>query len=253
MPRFAANLTLMFQEVPLLERFALAKEAGFDVVEILFPYDDPAQDILHALVRHELELCLINCPPPNYAGGLRGFAAVPGSEERFRYDFKRVLRYAKLLKPKFIHIMSGAAEQGRAARSCFVENLRWACAEAPKQLLTIEPINTDDMPGYYMCDFDHATQVIDEVAAPNLGLQFDAYHAYKITGNTMTCWEKFGHRAVHVQVSGADGRHEPVKGKIDYPAFFARLDREGYSGIVSAEYHPKKDTLSGLGWLSEYV
>ncbi|WP_371225035.1 hydroxypyruvate isomerase family protein [Roseovarius sp. 2305UL8-3] len=249
MPRFAANLTMLFQEVPMLERFELAKEAGFDVVEILFPYEEPGQDIRSALIRHDLSLCLINCPPPNYNGGARGFAAVPGGEDRFRYDFKRALRYASLLKPTFIHIMSGEAEQGDAAHQTLVENLRWACAEAPEQSLTIEPINTDDLPGYYLCDFDHAVAVLDEVGAPNLGLQFDAYHAHKITGDTMALWDRLGSRAVHVQVSAAEGRHEPVKGAIDYPAFFDRLDRDGYAGVVSAEYHPAGRTSDGLGWL----
>lgn len=250
MPRFAANLTLLFKEYPFLDRFEIAKDAGFDVVEILFPYDEPGQDVRSALIRYELDLCLINAPPPNYTGGEPGYAAVPGLEARFRYDFKRVMRYANLLKPTHIHIMAGVAERNSAAHSSFIENLRWACAEAPKQSLTIEPINTGDMPGYYLHDFDYAVDVIDEVGAPNLGLQFDAYHAQKITGNAMNMWEKFGSRAVHVQVSAAEGRHEPIKGEIDYPAFFKRLDEEGYAGVVSAEYHPAADTLSGLSWMA---
>jgi len=233
----------------MLERFDLAKEAGFDVVEILFPYDEPGQDIRSALIRYDQSLCLINAPPPNYTGGARGFAAVPGGEDRFRYDFKRVLRYASLLRPTHIHIMTGEAEQSDAAHQTFVDNLRWACAEAPKQSLTIEPINTGDMPGYYLCDFDYAVAVLDEVDAPNLGLQFDAYHAHKITGDTMATWDRFGSRAVHVQISGAEGRHEPIKGAIDYPAFFERLDSDGYAGVVSAEYNPAGSTIDGLGWL----
>jgi hydroxypyruvate isomerase len=249
MPRFAANLSLLFQEVDFLDRFALAKEAGFDVVEILFPYDAPGQDIRSALIRHDLVLCLINCPPPNYIGGARGFAAIPGGEARFQHDFRRTLRYADVLKPTHVHIMAGPVEQGQAAHAAFVQNLRWACAEAPGQSLTIEPINTGDMPGYYLHDFAYARDVIAEVNAPNLGLQFDAYHAQKITGNMMAAWAEHGDRAVHIQIAGANGRHEPVKGEIDYPAFFERLDAEGYDGVVSAEYHPERDTLSGLGWL----
>jgi len=250
MPRFAANLSMLFQEYPLLERFYQAKEAGFDVVEILFPYDAQGQDLRSALIRYEQELSLINCPPPNYTGGEQGFAAIPDGQRRFQYDFKRALRYASLLKPRHIHIMAGTVARGDAAHAAFVENLRWACAEAPKQSLTIEPINTEDMPGYYLHDFDYALEVIDAVGAPNLGLQFDAYHAQKITGDALAAWARYGARVVHVQVAGAEGRHEPVKGEIDYPALFAQLDADGYAGVVSAEYHPRKDTLSGLGWMA---
>lgn len=249
MPRFAANLTLLFQEFQLLERFARAAEAGFDAVEILWPYDAPGQEIRSALIRHDLTLCLINAPPPNYAGGGAGYAAIPGGEARFRNDFKRVLRYAALLKPTHIHIMAGEAPPGTGSHGAFVDNLRWASAQAPGQSLTIEPINTGDRPGYYLQDFAYALEVLDEVNAPNLGLQFDAYHAQKITGNAMKAWEIYGHRAVHVQIAGAEGRHEPVRGAIDYPAFFKRLDAEGYKGVVSAEYHPATTTLAGLGWL----
>ena len=249
MPRFAANLTLLFQEHPLEERFALAREAGFDAVEILWPYDMPGQTLRSALIRHDLPLCLINAPPPNYAGGVAGYAATPGGEARFRHDFKRVLRYAALLKPTHIHIMAGDSPHAPDAHAAFVENLRWACAAAPGQSLTIEPINTADRPGYYLHDYAHAAEVLDTVGAPNLGLQFDAYHAHQITGNAMKAWEDFGHRAVHVQIAGAEGRHEPVRGAIDYPAFFARLDADGYAGVVSAEYHPRTTTLAGLGWL----
>lgn len=244
---------MLFREYPMLERIMAAKAAGFGMVEILFPYDDPAPALQDALIRAGLGLCLINCPPPNYTGGARGFAAVPGGEARFRYDFQRVLRYAKKLKPKHIHIMAGAAEQGRAAQQCFIENLRWAAAQAPERSLTIEPINTQDLPGYYLCDFAQAAEVLDAVAAPNVNLQFDAYHAHKITGNTLKTWEEYGHRAVHVQIAGAEGRHEPLGGAIDYPAFFAALDSGGYTGVVSAEYLPAGGTEDGLGWLREML
>lgn len=248
MPRFAANLSMLFRELPLLERFAAARDAGFDAVEVLFPYDDPAPAIVDALTRNALALILINTPPPNWAGGDRGFAAIPGGEERFRHDFRRALRYAKLLKPNHIHIMSGLAE-GRTARETFIRNLIWASHEAPEQSLTIEPINGEDMPGYFLNDFALAAEVLEAVNALNLHLQFDAYHAQKITGNALKAWEDFGHRAAHVQIAAAEGRHEPGIGEIDYRAFFDRLDSDGYAGVVSAEYIPKGDTRAGLGWL----
>ncbi len=248
MPRFCANLSWLFPELPFMERFRAAKEAGFDAVEVLFPYDCPAQEMRDKLVWNDLAFVLMNCPPPNPTGGPQGFAAVPGLEDRFRRDFERTLRFARVLKPRHIHIMAGAAE-GPEAEAVFIENLRWAATRAPKQSLTIEPINRNDMPGYFLAGFDTAARVLDAVAAPNLGLQFDAYHAHRITGDVAGTWATHGHRAAHVQIAGFPGRHEPRGGAIDYPAFFARLDAGGYRGWVSAEYTPAGDTLAGLGWM----
>ncbi|MCP4819888.1 MAG: TIM barrel protein [Shimia sp.] len=249
MPKFAANLTMLFNELPELDRFAAAAEAGFDAVEVLFPYDMQASDILSALARNNLSLELINCPPPNYTGGVRGFAAVPESRERFRHDFKRTLRYADALGARLVHIMAGPAS-GAEARDTFVENLRWASDHAQKQMLTIEPINDVDMPGYFLNDFDLAADILDEVAAPNLALQFDTYHAYRIHGDIQACWNKHGHRVGHIQIGGIPDRHEPAGGLFDYPTFFKMLDQTGYDGVVSAEYSPSGfTTQSGLGWM----
>lgn len=248
MPRFCANLTWMFTEVPLMERFALAKANGFDAVEVLFPYEDAPKLICRELLAHELELALINCPPPNYTGGQKGFAAVPELKDRFRKDFQRTIEYAKQLKPQFIHVMAGAAS-GAEARAVFVENLIWAAALVPDQQLTIEPINQIAQPGYFLSDFDEAAEIIAEVDAPNLSLQYDAYHAQIITGDAMAVWEKHGANCHHVQVAAVGGRHEPDRGEIDYPAFFERLDTDGYTGVVSGEYKPKGRTEDGLGWI----
>ena len=249
MPKFAANLSMLFKEYPFIERFRAAKDAGFDAVEILFPYDEPGHEIAAELKRNGLSLILINTPPPNWTGGARGFAAIPGLEDRFRYDFKRALRYAKALNSNIIHIMSGAAD-GPDARACFVENLCWAAAHAPDQQLTIEPNNTEDMPGYFLNDFVQAAEVLDQVGAPNLSLQFDAYHAHKITGDALRTWEAMHSRVVHVQVADPTGRREPIGGAIDYPAFFAQLDAEGYTGYVSGEYTPAGRTEDGLHWIA---
>jgi hydroxypyruvate isomerase len=248
MPKFAANLTMLFTEFPELERYEAAAAAGFDRVEVLFPYDLPAQETRRELLRHGLSLALINCPPPNYTGGARGFAAQPGLSERFQRDFRRTLRYAEMLKADVVHIMAGAAE-GPEARATFVDNLKWACAFAPKQQLTIEPINDVDMPGYFLNDFDLAAEILDEVDAPNLALQFDTYHAYRIHGDVLACWDKHKARVKHIQIGGLPDRHEPLKSKhLDYPAFFEMLDASGYDGTVSAEYTPLKRTDQGLGW-----
>lgn len=249
MPKFAANLTMLFTELPELDRFDAAAEAGFKAVEVLFPYDMKATDVLSALVRNRLSLELINCPPPNYTGGARGFAAVPESRDRFRHDFKRTLRHAQALGARLVHIMAGPAK-GSEARQTFVDNLRWASEIAPNQKLTIEPINDIDMPGYFLNDFDLAADILDAVAAPNLALQFDTYHAFRIHGDVGACWKKHGHRVAHIQIGGLPDRHEPVDGPFDYPAFFKMLDDTGYKGAVSAEYVPTGPTTeSGLGWL----
>lgn len=249
MPNFCANLTWLFTELPFLERFAAAKDAGFDAVEVLQPYDVNAQDIVNELARYELQMVLINCPPPNYTGGDQGFAAIPGLEERFRRDFKRAVRYARTLGARHLHVMSGVAD-GSDALAVFIDNLRWAAAEAPRQSLTIEPINPDTMPGYFMNDFDLAREVIAAVDAPNLRLQFDAFHAQKITGAVLPAWDRHRDLVVHVQVAQTPDRTEPASGEIDYPGFFAVLDADGYDGWVSAEYAPQSDTVSGLGWMA---
>lgn len=248
MPRFAANLTMLFTELPLLERFGAARAAGFAGVEVLFPYDFAASEMLVRIVQNDLALVLINCPPPNYTGGPRGFAAVPGGEARFRHDFRRSLRYARALGAQHLHLMAGVAE-GEAARATFIDNLRWAVAEARGQSLTIEPINRADMPGYFLADYDLACEVLDAVSAPNLALQFDAYHAHRITGDVAGTWARVAQRVAHVQVAGYPGRHEPQGGDIDYPAFFDMVDAGGYTGWVSGEYNPAGPTQDGLGWI----
>lgn len=248
MPRFAANLTMLFTELPMLDRFAAAAAAGFEGVEILFPYDIAARDLSRAAISAGLEMVLINTPPPNWAGGPRGFAAQPGLEERFRRDFDRALRFAQALRARHIHIMAGVAE-GEAAHRTFIDNLTWAVARAPHASLTIEPINRTDMPGYFLSDFDLAAEIITRIGAPNLGLQFDAYHAQMITGDVPGTWRRLAAHVRHIQIAGCPDRHEPAGGEIDYPAFFAALDAAGYRGWVSAEYNPERHTETGLGWL----
>lgn len=248
MPRFCANLSFLWKDLPLANRILAAAAAGFEAVEVLFPYDTPAPDVRDALATTGMRLALINCPPPNYTGGPRGFAAVPETRDRFRTDFRRALRYAQSLKAQHLHIMSGTA-QGPEATACLVENLAWACAQAPEQSLTIEPINPVDMPGYFLADFDQAVEILDAVNAPNLGLQFDAYHAHRITSDVAGTWARVRDRVRHVQFADYPGRHEPGTGDIDLQGFFAMLDRDGYDGWASAEYAPAGDTDAGLGWL----
>lgn len=249
MAKFSANLSMLFADRPLIERFGAARAAGFSAVEVQFPYDADAAAMAGELSRLELELVVINGPPPNYAGGPRGFAAIPGGAERFRHDLRRAARYAGALGARHLHLMAGAAE-GAAARAALVENLAHAAAALPGQSLVIEPINRGDIPGYFLADYGLAMEVIAEVGAANLGLQFDAYHAHRITGDVIGTWERVRPAVVHVQIAGAPGRHEPEGGEIDYPAFVERLAADGYAGWVGAEYNPRGRTEEGLGWMA---
>ncbi|WP_417280858.1 hydroxypyruvate isomerase family protein [Celeribacter sp.] len=247
MPKFAANLSFLFKEYPFLERFAEAKACGFKAVEVLFPYDEPASEVAKRMADLNLKMVLINVPPPNYTGGERGFAAVPGLEERFKRDFKRALRYAEFLGAAHMHIMAGKAK-GVVALETYKRNLKWAAQEAPNMSLTIEPINEGDMPGYFLSDFDQAVEILNEVAELNLGLQFDAYHAQIITGDAMAAWDAYAPYVRHIQIAGPPDRHEPIKGLVDFPEFFRRVDESGYTGWISAEYTPKTRTEDGLEW-----
>lgn len=249
MLRLAANLTFLFTEQPMLERFAAAARAGFQGVEILFPYDLAAPELARAAQGAGVTFVLMNTPPPNWAGGPRGFAAVPGGEERFRRDFDRALRYAQVLRSRHIHVMAGAAE-GATARQTYLDNLAWACDRAPHASLTIEPMNPVDMPGYFLAGFDQAAEVLDHLDRPNLGLQFDAYHAHMITGDVLACWRAHAPRVRHLQIAGAPGRHEPAGGDIDYRSFLGAVQASGYPGWTGAEYVPAMTTGAGLGWMA---
>ncbi len=248
MAKFAANLTYLFTELPMLQRFAAAKRAGFDGVEILFPYDLRIKDLIEAAQASQLSFVLMNAPPPNWAGGPRGFAAEPGNEARFRIDFDRAVRVARALKVEHLHVMAGDA-QGSAARATFLDNLRWACERAPEISLTIEPMNGTDMPGYFLNSFDLATEIIDEIDKPNLGLQFDVYQAHMIHGDVIGTWERHSRNTRHIQIAGCPGRHEPRAGEINYAGFFRALDEAGFRGWVGAEYTPLTSTEAGLRWL----
>ncbi len=246
--KFCANLSMLFTERPFMERFGAARAAGFAAVEVQFPYDADASAMVGELVRHGLDLVVINGPPPNYAGGPRGFAAIPDGGERFRHDLRRAARHAAVLGARHLHLMAGAAE-GEAARAAFADHLGFAAGALPEQSLVIEPINRADIPGYFLADFGLAAEIIAEVGAPNLGLQFDAYHAHRITGDVIGTWDRVRHLVVHVQIAGAPGRNEPDGGEIDYRAFLDRIAADGYQGWVGAEYHPRGRTEDGLGWM----
>ncbi|MDO5529328.1 MAG: TIM barrel protein [Paracoccus sp. (in: a-proteobacteria)] len=251
MPQFAANLTFLFTELPMLDRFAAARDAGFTGAEILFPYDLAAAELRAAAREAGLEMVLMNTPPPNWAGGPRGFAAVPGGEERFRRDFDRALRFSQALNMRHIHVMSGMGS-GEDARKTLISNLKWAVRRAPHASLTIEPISEIALPGYYLNNLALAAEIIEAVGSPALGLQFDAFHVQMTEGDVPGSWARYGALVRHVQIAGAPGRNEPARGgPIDFPGFFEAVDASGYRGWIAAEYNPVRTTESGLRWLSE--
>lgn len=251
MPRFAANLSLLFTEMPYLERFQAASDAGFTAVEVLFPYDIAATETRRALLANGLELVLINAPPPNYTGGAPGYAAIPDGQSRFQSDIRRVLRYAGVLRPGLIHIMSGYAT-GPDALSCFVQNLQWAADFAPQQQFTIEPLNPVSQPGYFLNDYDLAAEVLNQVNRPNVGLQYDSFHAHMIHGDALAVWDRFHPQVVHTQVGAAPDRTEPGRGPTDFKALFSAMDAAGYSGWISAEYTPSiQRTCDTLDWMRD--
>jgi len=248
MPRFCANLTLLFNEVPFTERFGRARQAGFEGVEVLFPGALSPLQISEQLKAADLSLALFNCPvdPPDL--DFFGSAANPDRVNEFKRELERTLEFAKVLRPDFVHIMAGRTSAPNW-RAVFCENLKYATRQAPWQAFTIEPINTADMPRYALSDFDEALSILDEVDAPNLFLQFDTYHAYKITGDIDSAWGKVASRAAHIQIGGIPDRHEPTNDGFNYGSFFDGLNRVGFKGWVSGEYHPKGQTEDGLSWL----
>lgn len=247
--KFAANLSLLWPELPYLDRFDAAAAAGFRAVEILFPYETPAQETRAALRANALSLILINAPPPNYTGGPRGFAAQPEAVDRFRHDMRRAFRYAGALQVPMIHVMAGEA-QGAAAQATFVANLRWAATEAPAgTTLTIEPLNPVAMPGYFLNDYDLAADVLADVGAPNVALQYDSYHAQMIHGDAVGVLDRHRDLVAHVQLGDSPDRSAPGSGEVDFKGLFKRLEATGFAGYVSGEYHPGGPTEKTLNWM----
>ena len=249
MVKYCANISTLFSEFPFLERFGAARAAGFDAVEVAFPYEHAVPDMLDMLGRNELSLAMITCPPPNYTGGDRGFAAVPGREKRFQQDFRRTQRYAKALGARHIHIMAGVGA-GPVALDVFLQNLRWAADIGSEQSLTIEPMSEAAVPGYFLNDCVQAAEIIKEVGAPNLGLQFDTCHAQQIHGDIGAVWELVKDHVTHIQIAQSPGRKSPDQtGLIDMQAFVKQVVKDGYKGWIAGEYVPDGMTRNELAWV----
>jgi hydroxypyruvate isomerase len=254
--KLAANLSLLWPELPFLDRFEAAHTAGFEAVEVLFPYDINARDIQNRLRIYGQKLVLLNAPPPNYTGGERGFAARPGGEARFQHDMRRAFRYADTLEASVLHVMSGDVTGDNPREACFetlVKNLKWASRQAPKGLtLTIEPLNPTDFPQYYLNDYTLAAKVLDAVKRPNIRLQYDSYHAQVIHGDALEIWRRYGLRAAHIQIADAPGRVAPGLGEIDFRALLKAIAQSGYDGWISAEYTPQApQTETELDWVKK--
>ena len=252
MPRFAANISLLFTELPFLERFEAAAKAGFTAVEILFPYDEEPEKIRAALDAHGLAMALFNAPPGDFEAGDRGMAAVPGREAEFAAALEEALRYAEIIRPERLHVMAGIAD-GRAARETFVANLKKASAMAPDQVFTIEPINQGQIPGYHLSYTPYARNLINAVGKDNLTLQLDLYHTQIMEGNLTRKIEALAPVIGHVQIAGVPDRHEPGRGELNVSHLMATLDRVGYEGWVGCEYHPAGKTEHGLGWVKPWL
>ena len=253
MLKFAANLSMLFTEVPFAQRFERAARAGFAWVECQFPYELPAAEIRTLLDAHGLTMVLHNLPAGDWAAGDRGIACNPVRVDEFRAGVTRAIEYATTLGVKKINCLAGklpAAVSEQQARQTLIDNLRYAAmALAPHgiQLLT-EPINRFDIPGFYLDSTAKALSVLDEVGSPDVLLQYDIYHAQRMEGELAKTIEKNLARIGHIQIADNPGRHEPGTGEIHFPFLFARLEQLGYSGFIGAEYIPAGTTEAGLSW-----
>lgn len=246
--KIGANLNWLFTEYPMTDRFEAARAAGFQAIELLDPYTHPVEVLKTELNRSGLPLALINTPMLVNGVGRVGSAAVGKEVETFREGFQQAQYYARTLGAEKIHVLSGIT-QGEEAKETLIANLRWASNEAPDLALTIEPLNTNDTPGYFLSDYSLAAAIISRAALPNLGHQFDIYHA-ELIGNALSLWDQFHRITSHVQLGGGPGRIEPHLGKLDLSRFAEALGRADYRGVVSGEYGPVGKTEDGLDWMA---
>lgn len=258
MPRLAANLSMMYTEFDFLDRFAAAAEDGFRGVEFLFPYDWPAEALAERLRAAGPVQVLFNLHPGDWDAGERGLAALPGREAAFRDTVEQAIGYAQALGCPRLHCMAGIVPPDLSrsdAAHTYVHNLKFAAAEAAKAGLTvlIEPINSRDMPGYFLNTPMQAVEILDAVGADNLKLQLDVYHTQIMQGDLVPTFRRLRSLIGHVQIADTPGRHEPGTGEINYPFVLAAFDAAGYDGWVGCEYRPKAGTRAGLGWAKGWL
>jgi hydroxypyruvate isomerase len=253
MPKFAANLTMLFGEMPFLDRFAAAKAAGFSGVEYLFPYDFEKAVLRENLQQYGLTQVLHNLPAGNWAAGERGIAVLPDRVDEFRDGVRRAIDYAKALDCRQVNCLVGVAPAGADAselNEVLLKNLRFAADALSRERirLLIEPINTLDIPGFFLNRTEQAVQIISDVGSDNLFIQYDIYHMQVMEGDIARTVQKHLARIAHVQLADNPGRNEPGTGEINYPFLFRHLDQIGYRGWIGCEYKPRTTTVEGLGW-----
>ena len=254
MPQFAANLTMLFNEVPFMDRFEKAAKSGFQAVEFLFPYAFSADDIKQKLEQHNLKLVLHNLPAGDWDAGERGIACLPDRVTEFQDGVAKAIEYAKVLGVKQVNCLAGKIPAGADAellKKTFISNLKFAAA-ALKSVdikLLIEPINTFDIPGFYLSKSQHALDILNEVGSDNLFIQYDIYHAQRMEGELCKTIEANLSNIAHIQLADNPGRNEPGTGEINYPHLFQFIDSIGYHGWIGCEYKPASNTEAGLSWI----
>jgi len=253
MPKFAANLSMLFNEDEFLDRFAAAATAGFTAVEYLFPYAYEAETLRAALTENNLSQVLFNLPPGDWEHGERGLAALPGREDEFRTSVATALHYAQILDCPRLHVMAGIIPEDTDPELCqriYIENLRYAANEFAKfdKLLLIEPLNLRDNPGYLLSHQEAAVEICKQVGAPNIKVQFDFYHCQIVQGDLTRTLESLLPYIGHIQIAGVPERHEPDTGEVNYPWLFEHLDSLAYDGWIGCEYRPRGKTIEGLAW-----
>ena len=255
MPKFAANLSMMFNEHPFLERFQAASDAGFQAVEYLFPYDFPAEQVADTLQAAKLQQALFNIYPGDWNGGERGLAALPERRADFSEAVDKSVHYAKVIGTELLHMMSGLADHSDpAAIKSFQEALRIAADKTGEAGigLVIEPINKRDMPGYFLNDFNRACDFVGDIGMPHVKLQFDIYHRQILHGDVTMALRKMMPLIGHVQIAAVPLRNEPGSGELNDARIFEELDALGYQGYIGCEYRPAAKTIDGLGWFNAY-
>lgn len=257
MPKFAANLSMLFTEVPFMERFGAAQEAGFTYVEYLFPYDYAAADIKRQLTANGLTQVLFNIPSGNWAEGDRGIAAHPGRVDEFRAGVQKALEYAGVLGVTQLNCQPGKKITGyddAAQWTTLVENFRYAAylLQEKGMRLLVEPLNQFDIPGVLLSRTEQALQLIAEVGMPNVFVQYDVYHAQRVEGELTATLRRHINQISHIQIADNPGRNQPGTGEINYPFIFRELDAMGYEGYIGLEYNPKAGSAASLGWIESY-
>ena len=257
MPKFCANLTFLYTELDFMQRLAAAAKSGFRGVEYMSPYEYPKDELAEALRKHKLEQVLFNLPAGDWAKGERGIACHPDRVGEFQDGVGKAIEYALALGCKQLNCLAGICPDAPAdrQRAAFVSNLKFASLklkEAGVKLL-IEPINTRDIPGFYLNRSRQAFELIDEVGSDNIFLQYDIYHMQVMEGDLARTIEENLARIPHMQLADNPGRNEPGTGEINYPFLFEHIDRIGYKGWIGCEYKPKNTTEKGLGWVRPFL